>query len=125
MKVIENDIRIAGMFRTCLYTSCETPYEISTFPACPDYKSRCSPAGLESKANPCCLSSIVSRAYNPSVHISRARLLPWGSSRSYRDFERDTWARRCHWLCVPQVPTSFENIQTFLLISRAPFFKYV
>jgi len=81
----------------CLaFTSRETPCGTSTFPACLDCKSRCSPAGPENIANPCCLSSIVS---------PRASGLRWDFFQRYRDSERGTWATRSRRLCVLRAPT--------------------
>jgi len=84
----------------CLaFTSSGTPCGTSTFPACPDCKSRRSPAGPENKANPCCPCSIVSPRASGLAH------LPWDFFRSYRDSERGTWATRSRSLCALRAPT--------------------
>jgi len=84
----------------CLaFTSSGTPCGTSTFPACPDCKSRRSPAGPENKANPCCPCSIVSPRASGLAH------LPCHFFRSYRDSERGTWATRSRWLCALRAPT--------------------
>lgn len=100
------------------FTSYETLYEISTFPAYLDYKIRCSQIGQKSKASPCCLFSIVSRVHNLAPCVFGARFL-WDSFSNYRDFQCDTQAIRFHWLCVPQAPTFFEYpYRMFLYNSR-------